>query len=180
MNAAFPSMAFEKACRIAGRTVRSEFGVPKDEDEENKGILAFIEALNGVHVEEEVEEKPAAKEAPEPGRRWKVPVRKNPTSSGSAGEEAKKPAPKPVQAALPAAVEVSAEETVRRLSRGERLYAVTYPQDGVGLWIGTWTYLKRRYGHQVQGEREWRLDDAYKHFAGGRTDLERPSIREAR
>ena len=39
------------------------------------------------------------------------------------------------------------------LRSGLRCYAVTYPDEAVGIWVGRWTYLLRRYTQAVQGER---------------------------
>ena len=41
-------MSFESKCYQVGKIVRQEFGTPRSEEEETRGVLAFIEALHGV------------------------------------------------------------------------------------------------------------------------------------
>ena len=44
--------------------------------------------------------------------------------------------------------------------RGFKLYTLTYPDEAVGIWIGQWTWLVRKYGHRTQGENALDLAEA--------------------
>ena len=39
---------------------------------------------------------------------------------------------------------------------------MNYPDEAVGIWVGNWTFLVRRYTHAVQGERFLSLAAAQK------------------
>ena len=45
------------------------------------------------------------------------------------------------------------EVAEREVARGVKLYLLTGPPEATGLWLGIWSWLLRRFGSEIQGER---------------------------